>query len=576
MTVCLRDVLACVDRRRIGAIAIVIAVAATRQGLSQSAPAGETANRFVRGPRGAAAVLECGDALLLIDCIGPDAAESIPWTAVGGVAEVHLPALPPVLPVAASMTFRHGVRRAIHLTIRDVPNGMALIDHVAKIGPIRSLNVAGARLTDDDLARVVDRCPRLERLALTGWTSIGPDELSDLTADERALLQQTSLSARGIEQLQGLSGLTTLVLDGFALRAEDLTALADIGGLTRLHLTNTPCADDVLGVVARLPVLRTLCLDGTEITGSGFPLLGQCHALRTLSLQRTPVRAETLIGLGEFRGVRLRSIDLGGCEFTPEQGERIRAALPFTIVDFEAPEEIGAKIDDPQRVRLMRHASAAMSVLSAGSIELEFAMRDGGAVPVMLSCRDDEFCGDWLLAYASCLDTLEHVQVWGAALTDHGVAQLTGLHRLRQLDLSRTSVSDHGVRHLAQFPSLEMLELWRTQISDQALAALSKHANLQQLGVGGTRITDAGLAELPAFPALTTLVLEYCGITDAGARHLMAAKHLKVVSLTGAAVSNAMVKELQSAIPGIDVICDDCDTRGEALQPRSTIPDPAP
>jgi hypothetical protein len=66
-------------------------------------------------------------------------------------------------------------------------------------------------------------------------------------------------------------------------------------------------------------------------------------------------------------------------------------------------------------------------------------------------------------------------------LTDDGLAHLSGLTDLAELNLSDTPITDAGLAHLAGLKNLKYLEIRNTAVSDRAVARL-RHA-LPQLNV---------------------------------------------------------------------------------------------
>ena len=86
--------------------------------------------------------------------------------------------------------------------------------------------------------------------------------------------------------------------------------------------------------------------------------------------------------------------------------------------------------------------------------------------------------------------------LFGADVTDAGLANLSGLTSLRRLALDRTRVTDAGLVHLSGLTSLERLSLSETQVTDAGLVHLRGLTNLEYLGLNHDLFTDAGLASL--------------------------------------------------------------------------------
>ena len=67
---------------------------------------------------------------------------------------------------------------------------------------------------------------------------------------------------------------------------------------------------------------------------------------------------------------------------------------------------------------------------------------------------------------------LEELDLSSTAVTDKGIASLSGLRQLKRLWLTNTMVSDEGLQHLEPLKQLETLELSGTDVSDDAVKLL--------------------------------------------------------------------------------------------------------
>lgn len=102
-------------------------------------------------------------------------------------------------------------------------------------------------------------------------------------------------------------------------------------------------------------------------------------------------------------------------------------------------------------------------------------------------------------------DLVRHPNVTGLNLggsrgiTDKGIAVLSRLPNLRQLDLNSTAVSEPGLEVLRDCDHLERLNLMWTRTGDGVIRALAGKARFASL-TSGTQVTDAGLAALNSLP----------------------------------------------------------------------------
>lgn len=131
-------------------------------------------------------------------------------------------------------------------------------------------------------------------------------------------------------------------------------------------------------------------------------------------------------------------------------------------------------------------------------------------------------------------------------LTGAGLAELQGLTKLEEIDLSKTGVSDDALVHLQGWPRLRTLSLAQTPISDAGLARLQGLRTLSKVNLAGTKITDAGLASLKKLTRLEELTLPQTAINGSGLANLKFCNRLATLDLSGTQVSDPALAHLQS------------------------------
>jgi Leucine-rich repeat (LRR) protein len=97
-----------------------------------------------------------------------------------------------------------------------------------------------------------------------------------------------------------------------------------------------------------------------------------------------------------------------------------------------------------------------------------------------------------------------------------------------------------------------------TGLSDACLIPIQGLTRLEELSLAGNRITDDGIALIAGLHELESLDLTATDVTDAGLIHLHALKKLKSLSLGGTLATAQGARELQSALPDLEVSFD-CD-----------------
>jgi Leucine Rich Repeat (LRR) protein len=114
------------------------------------------------------------------------------------------------------------------------------------------------------------------------------------------------------------------------------------------------------------------------------------------------------------------------------------------------------------------------------------------------------------------------------------------------------SASEHELIHIGHLGRLRVLDI-DTQVTDAGLAHLTGLTNLRQLDLRGTHATDAGLAHLKRLTNLSKLDLRGTHVTDAGLAHLKRLTNLSKLDLRGSQVTYAGRKELEHALPKLEV-----------------------
>jgi hypothetical protein len=113
---------------------------------------------------------------------------------------------------------------------------------------------------------------------------------------------------------------------------------------------------------------------------------------------------------------------------------------------------------------------------------------------------------------------------------------------------------DKALEHLRAFPTLEGLDVWECNITDRGLKHLRGLDNLHYLVLWGNPITDKGLARLKGLTGLQHLCLRDTKVTDKGLQSLKGLTALRRLELDRTKVTAAGVRDLQKALPQLQVI----------------------
>lgn len=108
------------------------------------------------------------------------------------------------------------------------------------------------------------------------------------------------------------------------------------------------------------------------------------------------------------------------------------------------------------------------------------------------------------------------LDVSGLAVTDEGLAVVGNWRNLENLYLAGTAITDATLQRLSGLERLRILQLHGCGgLSGNSLGYISSR-RLRWLGLANTRLDDTGLGRLNDKPALATIVLENTGVTLPG------------------------------------------------------------
>ena len=115
-------------------------------------------------------------------------------------------------------------------------------------------------------------------------------------------------------------------------------------------------------------------------------------------------------------------------------------------------------------------------------------------------------------------------------------------------------VTDMELVHLKGLRSLQWLDLSHTKVTDAGLVQLKRLTQLERLILDGTQVTDVGLVHLESLTKLELLDLSGTEVTDAGLVHLLHLNKLKTLGLFETKVTERGVRELQKALPNVEIV----------------------
>jgi internalin A len=349
----------------------------------------------------------------------------------------------------------------------------------------RSIEAQGGRVARDQSGRIVE-----VSLARTWATDADVERIAAIKTIKRLDLSLTYVSDRGAERLKGLDQLEELNL--FAAEFITDAAMAFLRGnrrLTTLNLRGTDVTDTSLAYVAELAQLKSLDISFTQISDVGLEHLSSLAQLEELNLGGNKISGAGLHVLKLLP--KLRKLSFYGIQ-------RRNAGWCWAPVVTDLELETIALVSGIEELNI------------GGGVAL------GAARPADLGPADSE---------AECRIA------GGTRVTDLGLAKLSKLEKLRQLDVSGAAITPNGLKSLATLRNLRRLSLWNVKsLDDSAAPFLAALGNLTSLDLSNTAIGDETLARLAALSDLKRLYVSETKVTPEGLAAFHARHPTTVVS----------------------------------------------
>jgi len=207
--------------------------------------------------------------------------------------------------------------------------------------------------------------------------------------------------------------------------------------------------------------------------------------------------------------------------------------------------EIRAALD-ADLVSLHRLKSLCGLVLNQTGMSQEQMAQLAGLTRLQNLEITERWIGDEGLAHLAGLTHLQRLSLSGDWVTDDGLVHLEGLRNLRNLILDTRGITSDGLTHLEGLTNLERLQVDSPGITGAGLAHLSGLTRLKHLQLWRpTKPTDTDLAHLAHLTALEDLYLDLSEVTDAGLEHLGRLTNLRSLDLQRAEITDAGLAHLK-------------------------------
>jgi internalin A len=428
--------------------------------------------------------------------------------------------------------------QTLSLTSKSVSGqGLANLRQLKKL---RRLVLNCPSISDEALAHIRE-LTGLQVLDLSGAhvTDQGLQHLKDMKRLQAIKLEQTDVTGSGLAHLKDISSLRELVLSGEQVTDAGLAGLEDLTELQILTIgSNRKMTGKGFAHLKRLQNLRVLHLDTLRLASSGLVHLPPLHSLQGLYLRiRNP--KVNLASLGKLRGLRTLDLSNLGTTVTDTNLECLEGLTKLEALNLGGNYRItAAGLAHLQGLTELRILNLAYTGVADNGL---FFLKDLHKLQ-SLNLQSSPWNGN-----------IHHK----GTLSGAGLAYLTELKDLQNLNLSHTMLLDPALLYLQRMKGLRHLNLDNTQVTDKGLlmltapTMLAAPANLRRIRNPSLAYPDPRLEQPREATDLQSLTLWNTNVTDAGAVCLKNLKGLRFLYLDSRRVSAGCAKDLKTSLPNL-------------------------
>ena len=312
---------------------------------------------------------------------------------------------------------------------------------------VPKLQIVKATLSGSDLS-ALNRLAQLETLYLSGgWSDGDLLGLKGLVHIRELVLDANPVTDAALVHIGAMSGLKLLSLIQTRVTGTGLVHLSGLAGLDDLLLAMTPFNDRGCALLDQVPGLKSLQLPGTAISDTGVASIAtKVRDLHALYLDRNAAVTNLSVPhLQSISQLQVLSLDRTGLN---EGGVLALLALDrLTTLDVR---------------RIALSDAVAQTIVSNRSSWQKLAFANATMTELALQSIDT-------------LSGLNELALNCPGIGTRGLAPLSGLTRLVDLDLSRCRLDDAALRHLVGLTDLRNLNIADTggAVSEAGIAALA-------------------------------------------------------------------------------------------------------
>ncbi len=412
----------------------------------------------------------------------------------------------------------------------------------------------GPQFGDDDLLRIAG-IPWLQRIVLaeSRVTRRSLESLANLPKIKSLDLSGTTLTDDDFLAVTKLTTLAELMLNDCPwLRDEHLSGLAEMKQLRKLEFSSPEITDKGLRVLEQLPELKTLVVgDCSDISEAVIETLKKLPQLRAITLAGANLSSQTVFALrSKLPDVEVKADYIALKDLRTLAG---KGHLSDDAKSFHAAGYFREK-DEPL---VPGDMSVIGSIAPLDSLALKGPITDEmfyelKPAPNLRSLQLlDSLITDDGLEHLVHFPKLQSLSMFPTRLTGRGLVHLRHTPQLERLEI-RTSLGDEVLEHFAPLQELNELGLG-APVTDAGLERLPVLPKLRSLYFNDSNITGPGLVHLAKQPELVSLGLGRCPVTDIAIDALVKLAKLKFAYGFGGQISEEGKARLKELRPDIEL-----------------------
>ncbi len=494
----------------------------------------------------------------------------------------------------AGLRYIAGIESLVELDLsRTSLKGFGL-GYLSGLRKLQTLNLSRCYWLTDDAAKYLEKLKQVRCLRLDGtsnrWSSddiwrryiqVNTDSQSWRELSERSLGElRSGISDAGLSHVAKLDQLQELSLVMTRVSDAGIQQLVELHDLEGLDLSRTGITNQALKHVAKLKRLRSLKLNFVRISDEGLKQIAKLPSLEELELRASNISPDGIRLLRELQSLRKLDLSLN----------RMSEKTVEALMDFQNLQELDISGYLHSFSDLVGFANANQHMdLKQVLIASGLGRVDRQNHLVHLNLRKQQLLQENDLVLLRQFEHLESLDLGESNLTDAGLRHLTGLTKLKYLNLVGTLVTDDGLCQLSGLTNLKKLPIRNSNLSFTATTdmliegqqrSLSEALQITEALVppGGLprgesefldlrdfRLNESDLATISQYQPARTLFLPAMQISDQGLSYLRALHALKRLWIVGGKITRQGRSQLASLVNLEELFLTDCELEADAF-----------